>query len=173
MNFILFLADFSVMKPEPGLLLWTIIIFAIFWIMMSRFAFKPIQAALKQRETDIQNSLDEAKKAREDMAGLKAENEKLLRQAQEERMKILKEANDVKDNIIAEAKEKAKAEAQKIVASAKQEIEHQRMAAITDIKNQIGTMAINIAEKVLRKELQSNPEQERLVNSLVDEMKLN
>jgi len=173
MNFILFLADFSVMKPEPGLLLWTLVIFALFWFMMAKFAFKPIQAALKQRESDIQNSLDEAKRAREEMAGLKAENEKLLRQAQEERMKILKEASEAKETIIAEAKDRAKAEAQKIVANAKQEIEHQRMAAITDVKNQIGTMAINIAEKVLRKELQGNQEQERLVNSLVDDMKLN
>ncbi|MFN7115583.1 MAG: F0F1 ATP synthase subunit B [Saprospiraceae bacterium] len=173
MNFILFLADFSVMKPEPGLLLWTIVIFALFWFMMARFAFKPIQAALKQRESDIQNSLDEAKRAKEEMSNLKAENEKLLRQAQEERMKILKEANEAKESIIAEAKEKAKAEAQKIVANAKQEIEHQRMAAITDVKNQIGTIAIDIAEKLLRKELQNNQEQERLVNSLVDNMKLN
>lgn len=173
MNFVLFLADFSVMKPEPGLLLWTILIFALFWILMGRFAFKPIQAALKQRETDIQKSLDEAKKAREEMSNLKSENEKLLRLAQEERMKILKEANEVKDSIIGEAKEKAKAEAQKIVANAKQEIEHQRMAAVTDVKNQIGTMAINIAEKVMRKELQAGGEQERLVNSLVNEMELN
>jgi F-type H+-transporting ATPase subunit b len=173
MNFILFLADFSVMKPEPGLLLWTVLIFALFWFLMARFAFKPIQAALKQRETDIQNSLDEAKRAREEMSNLKNENEKLLRQAQEERMKILKEANEVKDSIIGEARDRAKEEANKIVANARQEISNMRMAAITDMKNQIGTMAIDIAEKVLRKELQAGGEQERLVNSLVNEMKLN
>lgn len=173
MNVVLFLADFTVMKPEPGLLIWTLLIFALFWFMMGKFAFKPIQAALKQRETDIQSSLDEAKRVREEMSNLKAENEKLLRLAQEERMKILKEANEVKDNIINEAKGKAKTEAQKIVENARQEIEHQRLAAITDVKNQIGTMAINIAEKVMRKELENNTEQERLVNSLVEEMELN
>jgi F-type H+-transporting ATPase subunit b len=161
------------MKPEPGLLLWTVLIFALFWFLMARFAFKPIQAALKQRETDIQNSLDEAKRAREEMSNLKNENEKLLRQAQEERMKILKEANEVKESIIGEARDKAKEEANKIVANARQEISNMRMAAITDMKNQIGTMAIDIAEKVLRKELQDGGEQERLVNSLVSEMKLN
>lgn len=169
----IFLADFSVMKPEPGLLVWTFLIFLLFWFLMGRFAFKPIQNALKKREQDIQSSLDEAKKAREEMSNLVAQNEQLLKQAQEERMKILKEANEIKDSIVNEAKTKAKDEANKIVASAKQEIEHQRMAAITDIKNQVGTMAIDIAEKIIRKELQGNKEQENFVNTLVKEMKLN
>ncbi len=161
------------MKPDPGLLIWTVAIFVLFWLLMARFAFKPIQQALKQREDDIQSSLDEAKKAREEMANLKAENEELLRQAQEERMKILKEANEAKENIIGEAKQKAKAEANNIISNAKQEIENQRMAAITDIKNQVGVMAIEIAEKVLRKELQDETSQEKYVDELVKDMKLN
>lgn len=169
----IFLADFTVMKPDPGLLVWTLLIFVLFWALMARFAFKPIQNALKQREDDIQKSLDEAKKAREEMANLKAENEQLLKQAQEERMKILKEANEAKEAIINESKNKAKEEAQKIVANAKEQIEHQRMAAITDIKNQVGKMSLEIAEKVIRKQLESNQEQERFVNTLVEEMKLN
>lgn len=169
----IFLADFTVMKPDPGLLVWTLLIFILFWALMARFAFKPIQNALKQREDDIQKSLDEAKKAREEMSNLKAENEQLLKQAQEERMKILKEANEAKEAIIGEAKNKAKEEAQKIVANAKEQIEHQRMAAITDIKNQVGKMSLEIAEKVIRKQLEGNQEQERFVNTLVEEMKLN
>lgn len=169
----IFLAEFSVIQPSPGLFVWTVIIFALFLTIMARFAFKPIQKALKQREDDIQKSLDEAKKAREEMANLKAENEQLLKLAQEERMKILKEANEAKETIISEAKNKAKEESQKIVASAKQDIENQRMAAITDIKNQVGTMAIAIAEKLLRRELEANSEQERLVKNLMEEMKLN
>ncbi len=173
MSAIIFLADFSVMKPEPGLLLWTTIIFALFWMLMARFAFKPIQNALKQREADIQQSLDEAKKAREEMANLKSENEQLLRQAQEERMKILKEANEAKETIINEAKTRAKEEAQKIVASAKEQIENQRMAAITDIKNQTGMMALEIAEKLIRRQLKGDTEQEQFVKTLLEEMKLN
>ncbi len=169
----IFLAEFSVMMPNPGLLLWTSIIFLLFWTLMALFAFKPIQSALKQREHDIQKSLDEAKNAREEMANLKAENEQLLKQAQEERMKILREANEVKESIVKEAKERAKEEAHKIIAEAKQTIEHQRMAAITDIKNQVGKISLEIAEKVIRKELQGNAEQEKFVNALVDEMKLN
>lgn len=172
-NAMIFLADFSVMKPDPGLLIWTILIFILFWFIMARVAFKPIQQALKKREDDIQSSLDEAKKAREEMANLKAENEELLKQAQEERMKILKEANEAKEHIISEAKQRAKDEANKIVSNAKQEIENQRMAAITDIKNQVGVMSIEIAEKVLRKELEDGKAQERFVSKLVDDMKLN
>ncbi len=169
----IFLAEFSVMMPSPGLLIWTTLIFILFWTLMARFAFKPIQNALKQRESDIQTSLDEAKHAREEMAMLKADNEKLMRQAQEERANILKEANEAKESIITEAKVKAREEAQKMIANAKMEIEHQKLAAMTDVKNQIGTMAIEIAEKLLRKELQNGAEQERLVNSLVNDMKLN
>ncbi|MBK7872433.1 MAG: F0F1 ATP synthase subunit B [Saprospiraceae bacterium] len=169
----IFLADFTAMQPNPGLILWTALIFILFWTLMGRFAFRPIQNALKQREEDIQKSLDEAKKAREEMANLKAENEQLLRQAQEERMKILREANEAKESIVKEAKEKAKQEYNKIITDAKQQIEHQRMAAVTDIKNQVGKISLEIAEKIIRKELQGNIEQEKFVNTLVDEMKLN
>jgi F-type H+-transporting ATPase subunit b len=170
---LLFLADFSVIRPEPGLIIWTLLIFLIFWFLMARFAFGPIQKALKKREDDIQYSLDEAKRAREEMANLKAKNEELLAQAQEERSNILKEAREAKDTIINEAKEQAKEEAKKIVMNAKEDIENQRMAAITDLKNQVGSIAIEIAEKVLRRELDSKGDQEKFVGQLVDDMKLN
>lgn len=119
----IFLADFSVIKPDFGLLFWSTIYFVLFWLIMARFAFRPIASALKKREDDIQDSLDEAKNARDEMANLKSENEQLLIQAREERAKILREAKEAKDTIIKEAREKAKDEAKKIVASAKTEIE--------------------------------------------------
>ncbi len=169
----LFLADFSVIKPEPGLLLWTTVIFGLFWFMMSRYAFKPIAESLKKREMDIQNSLDEAKKAREEMANLQAENEKLLAQAREERSQILKEAKDAKDDIISEAKERANAEYKRKVESALQDIENHKMAALVALKNQAGQMAIEIAEKVLRKELADKKEQESYAQSLAESIKLN
>jgi len=168
-----FLFLFDVIKPDPGLILWTSVIFLLVWVTLGRMAFRPIQAALKKREDDIQGALDEAKKAREEMANLKAENEQLLVEAREERGAILKEAKEAKDSIINEAKEKAKDEAQKIVQNAKQEIENQRMAVLTEVKNQVGTMAIEIAEKVLRKQLEGAKDQEAFVNQLVDEIKLN
>ncbi len=169
----LFLADFSVFKPDPGLLLWTTVIFGLFWFLMSRFAFKPIAESLKKREMDIQNSLDEAKKAREEMANLQAENEKLLAQAREERSQILKEAKEAKDEIIAEAKERANTEYKRKVESALQDIENQKMAALVALKNQAGQMAIEIAEKVLRKELADKKEQESYAKSLAESIKLN
>ena len=166
----LFLADFTVIRPEPGMIIWTTIIFGIFWFIMSRFAFKPISDALKERETDIQSSLDEAKKAREEMANLKSENEALLALAQEERSKILKDAKAAKETIINEAKDKAKEEAKKIVTSAKAEIENQKMAAMIDLKNQVGNIALDIAEKVIARELKSQPEHEQYVNQLVKDL---
>ena len=168
----IFLADFSVIKPDFGLLFWTTIIFLLFWFVIGRFAFKPIAQALRKREEDIQNSLDEAKKAREEMSELKSENEALLAKAQEERSKILREAKEAKDGIIKEAKEKANEEYRAILASAKQEIENQKMAAIVELKNQIGNYSLEIAEKVLKRDLHDDKEHEDLVNKLVDELKL-
>jgi len=172
MNYIL-LADFSVIRPDFGLFFWTSVIFILFWLLMSKFAFRPIAEALLQRQTDIQDSLDEAKKAREEMANLKAENQELLRQAQEERVAILREAKEAKDAIIAEAKTSAKAEASKIVASAKEQINNQKMAAVTDMKNQAGQMAIDIAEKMLKSELSGEAASESFVKKLISEAKLN
>lgn len=169
----LFLADFNVLKPEPGLLFWTTLIFLIFWFLMSKFAFKPIGNALKQRELDIQSALDEAKKAREEMSHLQAENEKLLAQAREERSAILKEAKEAKEEIIAEAKERAGAEYKRKVESAIQDIENQKQAALVSLKNQAGQMAVEIAEKLLSRELSNKTEQEAYAKSLAEKINLN
>jgi F-type H+-transporting ATPase subunit b len=167
------LADFSVIKPDFGLFLWTTVFFLIFWFGISKVAFRPIANALKKREDDIQGALDEAKLAKEEMQNLKSENEKLLALAREERAKILKEAKDTKNSIINEAKTKAKEEASKIVNSAKIEIENQKSAAITEVKNKVGNMALEIAEKVLRKELTKDKSQVDFAEQLVKEIKLN
>ncbi len=169
----LFLGDFSVIKPEPGLLFWTTVIFLIFWFLMSRFAFKPIAESLKKREQDIQDALDQAKKAREEMANIQAEHDKLVAEAREERAQILKDAKNAKDEIIAEAKERANAEYKRKVESAIQDIENQKMAALVDLKNQAGRMAIEIAEKILHRELANKRDQEAYAKSLVDNIKLN
>jgi F-type H+-transporting ATPase subunit b len=170
---LIFLADFSPIKPDFGLLLWTAVIFLIFWFMIGKAAFRPIANALKKREDDIQNSLDEAKRAREEISNLKAENEELLKQAQEERAKILKEAKEAKDSIVSAAKETAKEEAKRIVADAKELIENQKMAAITEMKNAAGKMAIEVAEKILKSELKGDAANEDFVKRLVDDIKLN
>ena len=168
---ILFLADFSVIRPEPGLLIWTTIIFLLFWGMMGKFAFKPIQNALKERETDIQNSLDAAKKAKEEISSLQSHNENLLKQAAEERAAILKEAKEAKEAIISEARERAKEEAQKIAQAAKLEIEHQKMEMLTNVRNEIGLMSIEIAEKLIHQRLSDKQESLQLTKKLVDEIR--
>ena len=169
----MFLADFSVIKPDPGLLFWTTVIFLLFWFLMSRFAFKPIAESLKKRETDIQDALDQAKQARAEMANLQAENEKLLAQAREERTQMLKEAKEAAEQYRTDKKEQADQEYRRKVESALQDIENQKNAAMVDLKNRAGQLAIDIAEKVLRKELANNPEQVAYAKSLVENMKLN
>ncbi len=169
----IFLAGFAPFQPTPGLALWSLIIFLLFWLLMSKYAFKPMMEGLKKRETTISDALAEAQKAREEMANLKAENEQILAEAREERSKMLKEAKDTKLSIINEAKEKAKEDAIRITTSAKQEIENEKKAALMEVKNEVGMMATEIAEKILRKELKGNPEHESFVNTLVGEFNQN
>lgn len=168
-----YLLDFSPIKPDIGLILWTTIIFGLFWALVGRFAFRPIADALRKRELDIQTSLDEAKLARQEMSNLKAENEKLLSEAREERARILKDAKDAGERIVNEAKTRARDEAQKIVTSARDEIEGQKKQALIEVKNQVGNMALDIAEQVLRQRLKDDRAQVDLVNTLVKEIKLN
>ena len=167
------LLSFTPFQPTPGLAIWSLLIFLLFWIIMGKFAFKPIAQALAKREDDIQHAIDQAKLAREEMANMKSENVKLLAQAREERSKILQEAKDIKNQIIHEAKEKAKEEASKIVTNAMADIDNKSKAAIAQIKNEIGGMALSIAEKVIRKELKGNNDQENFVNELVKDLNLN
>ena len=169
----IFLLDFSPIKPDLGLLIWSTFIFILFWIVMAKMAFGPIKDALKKREGDIQDALDEAKKAREEMAALKSQNEQVLAEAREERSKILKEAKEMKDSIVNEAKTKAKEEAQRIVISAQAGIENQRKALLVDVKKHAGMLALEIAEKVIKKQLAGDSEQEKFANSLIDDIKLN
>lgn len=170
---IFLLADFSVIKPDPGLIFWTALIFITMWTILGRMAFKPIQNALKKRETDIQEALDEAKLARQEMSNVQAENQKMLAEAREERARMLKDAKETKEQIVKEAKDQAREEAKKIVTSAQQDIENQRKVAMAELKKEVGAMAIEIAEKVLRKQLAGDEAQEQFVNTLVDDIKLN
>jgi len=129
--------------------------------------------ALNDREHDIQTALDEAKKAKEEMANLKAENEALLQQAREERKVMLAEATNTKNQIISEAKDKAKSETNKMIANARLEIQNQKNAALTEVKNQAGLLAIEVAEKVIKKELKSSGEHQSYVDKLIQDISNN
>lgn len=171
--FSIVLMEFNPIKPDLGLILWTTVIFGIFWLLIAKTAFKPIANALMKRESDIQEALDEAKKAKEEMSNLKAANEKLLAEAREERSKMLKEAKETKNQIISDARQAAKEEASKVMSQASLDIENQKKAAMMEVKNEVGAIALSIAEKVIRKELAGNSEQENFVNSLVKDLSLN
>lgn len=163
----------NLINPDPGLIIWTLIAFGAVFLILKKFAWKPILNALEEREQTIASSLEQAQKARDEMARLKSDNEKILSEAKEERAQLLKEARTLSDKLINEAKEKAKEEAHKIVANAKVEIENQKKAALIEVKNQVGQIAIDVSEKILKRELKDKPAQDSFVAGLVNEMKLN
>ena len=167
------LLSFTPFQPSPGLAIWSLVIFVLFWLLMGKYAFTPIAKALEKREDDIQKSMDEAKKAREEMSNMQSQNEQLLADARAERSKILQEAKEMKNHIIGEAKLTAKGEASKIVLNAKVDIENERKAALLEAKNKVGSIAIEIAEKIVRKELKSNADHVSYVGGLVEEIKFN
>jgi F-type H+-transporting ATPase subunit b len=163
----------NLLTPEFGLLIWTLLAFLVVFYVLAKFAWPPIMKGLKDREQGISNSLATAEKVRAEMLQLKNENEILLAKAREERAEILKEARAMKDKIINEARDQAKVEAGKIIVDAQAAIETQKMAALTDIKNQVGNMVVEISEKILRRELTNKPEQENYIKQLAEEVKLN
>ena len=167
------LADFTPLIPEYGQMFWTTLVFILVWLVLGKLAFKPITEALKTREDEIQDAIDSAVTTKAEMAKLQAENQVILAQAQEEKSSILKDARDAKNQILDEAKSQAKAEAAKIVASAKVELENQKNAAMAEVKKEVGSMALEIAEKVIQKELSGNAEHKSLVDKLVADIKLN
>src|SRR5438552_9311903 len=136
----------DLLKPNFGLLIWTLFGFLIFLFILGKFAWPAIVKGLKQREQGIADSLATAERVRAEMAQLKNENEELLAKAREERGQLLKEARETKERIINESKEQAKIEANKIIADAQAAINTQKMAAITDVKNQIGKLVIEVSE---------------------------
>lgn len=165
--FNLFLVDFSVIKPDPGLLFWTTIFFLLVWGVLGKVAFKPIAKALKKRENEIQESIDEAKLVQAQMAQLKDDNAKLLAEAREESTRIIGEAEAYAKQRREEAVSEAKAAAQKVSADAQRDIANMRDSAMADLKKEVGVMALDIAEKVLQKDLKSDTSQSALVNELV------
>lgn len=167
------LAEFNVIKPDFGLFFWTVLIFVLLWTILGKKAFKPIARALKEREDSIREALASAETAKAEMASLQAQNETLLVQAREERSKMLNEARESAAKVIAEAKNKARDEAGKIIESANTEIENQKRAAIQELKSQTGMMAVQIAETLLKKQLSNDQAQVDLARSLADDIKLN
>ena len=149
----------ELIKPEIGLIFWMSISFLMVLFILGKYAWPMILKALKEREESISNALNSARKAKEEMAALNADNEKLIIQARGERDLLLKEARDTRDSIVAEARNKAQSEANKIMTQMRETINNEKMAALTELKNQVAAMSIEIAEKILRHELSNDEKQ--------------
>src|SRR3984885_9877491 len=160
----------DLLTPDLGLFLWNLLAFVILFFILKKTAWKPVLNSLKEREQGIADSLATAERVKAEMAQLKNENEALLAKAREERALLLKEARETKDKIINEAKDQAKTEANKIITEAQIAITAQKMAALTEVKNQVGKLVIEVTEKVLRKELNNKEAQESHISGLVNEV---
>ena len=160
----------SLILHDLCVLFWTTVIFLVFWFLMGKFAFTPIVTAIKDREKSIDDALSAADKAKSEMMQLQSDNAALLKEAKEESAKILKEAKDVKESVIADAHNKAKEEAAKIIAAAKVEIEAQKKAALAEVKNEVSKLSLDIAQKVLGRELETAKDQQSYINTLVDKL---
>ena len=163
----------ELVKPEFGLIFWMTLSFLIVLFLLKKFAWKPILDSLKERETSIEDALNSAKKARDEVSNMKAENERILQEARNERDVLLKQARETKDQIVNEARGKAQIEADRIITIARETINNEKMAAITELKNQVATLSIEIAEKVIRQQLSTDEKQKALVNDLLKDVKLN
>jgi len=163
----------NLLTPEFGLLIWTLLAFLVVFFILGKFAWPMIVKGLKQREQSIADSLATAEQVKAEMAQMKSENEALLAKAREERALLLKEARETKDKIINEAKEQAKLEANKIITEAQIAINTQKMAALTEVKNQVGKLVLETTERVLRREFANKQVQEDHIQSMINEIKLN
>jgi len=161
------------LSPSYGLIVWTTLAFGTVLFLLKKFAWKPILKSLDEREKSIQSAINEAKKAREEMSSLKSDNEKILALAKTERDGILKEAREIKEKMIVEAKDRAGKEAEKIVAIARENIQNEKMAAITELKNQVAHLSIEIAEKILKQELSEKDKQKSIVKNLLEDVRMN
>ena len=156
-----------------GLFFWQAIILVILIVLLAKFAWKPILAALAAREEGISNALLAAENAKKDMQNLKADNEKLLAEARAERDAMIKEAREIKEKMIADAKSEAQAQGEKMIESAKASIESEKNAAMAELKNQVSTLSLEIAETLLKGELSNKEAQTNLVEKMLGDAKLN
>ena len=163
----------SLTSPAIGLVFWSVLIFGLFFFLLTKFAWKPILSAVKARDEMIKGSLASAAKAREEMLKLQSDNEAILKKAREEREVILKEAREVRDKLIGEAKGKATEEAEKIVEKAKAGIEREKTKALAEIHEQVANLSIDIASKILGEKLAKTDEQSKLIDKYIKDIDLN
>ncbi len=163
----------SLTTPAVGTLFWSVLIFVLFFIILTKFAWKPILNAVKARDEMIKGSLESAERARKEMMKLQSDNETIIRKAREEREGILREAREVRDKLISEAKGKASEEAEKIVDKARAGIESEKRKAMSEIREQVSTISVEIASRLLGEKLLKTGEQEKLIDNYLKEIDFN
>ncbi len=163
----------DLVTPDIGILFWMVLSFSIVFFILKKFAWKPILSALKDREESINNSLLSAENATKKMQQLNADNEILIAKAQKERDLLLKEAREIKEEIISQAKQMARDEANKILDQAYLDIDNERKSAINDIRKQIAIISVDIAEKIVQEKLSKDNKQTELINTLLKDIHLN
>lgn len=163
----------ELLTPNIGIIFWSLIAFLITLFILGRFVWKPLISALNEREQGITDSVLAAENVKKEMAMMKSENEALLAKARDERALMMREAKETRDKIIADARELARLETNKIVSDAQAVINQQKMAAITELKNNVGKLVIEVSEKVLRRELGSKDAQEQYIQDLTHNVELN
>lgn len=163
----------SLVSPEIGLIFWMSLSFLIVLFILKKFAWKPILGMLKEREQSIEEALEKADRAKEKMAEIQADNEKILQEARLEREKILQQADEMRSKIISDAKEDALAESKKIMEAAKSDILREKESAVKEIKTQVVHISVDIAEKILKKNLSEDKAQTDYAQSLLKDMDLN
>tara|TARA_B110000003_G_scaffold109362_1_gene111956 strand:+ start:1588 stop:2082 length:495 start_codon:yes stop_codon:yes gene_type:complete len=163
----------DLVTPDIGLIFWTTLSFLILLFILGKFAWKPILNSVNDRETSILKALKEAENAREEMKNLTADNERILKDARIEREAMIKEARDIKVKMISDAKEEAKTTADAIISQAQEAIENEKKSAMADLKRQMASLSIEIAEKVVKEELSNKDKQLKLVEDMLNDSTLN
>lgn len=163
----------ELLTPDLGLLFWQLVIFGSLFFLLRKYAWGPITQSLKEREDNIQGALDLAQQTRGEMAKLKAENEQILAQARIERDTILRGAKETADKLVTDARDKAAIEGQRMLEQAREAMQNERQALVASMKKEVVNLSIEVAEKVLRRELTDKPAQEKLVQDLVASSRLN
>lgn len=163
----------DLVTPDIGLIFWTTVSFAILYFILAKFAWKPILGAVNEREKSIKDALSAAEKAKEEIVNLKADNEKILNEAKLQRESLLKEAREIKSKIIADAESEATEKANKLVETAKIAIENEKSAAMKELQDTVVDLSLNIAEKLLSKELDNKEKQLKNIQDILDKTKLN
>jgi len=163
----------DLVTPDVGLLFWTVLSFAILFFVLKKFAWKPIVGTVNDREQSIKDALASAENAKKEMENLTADNERILKEARAEREMMIKEARDLKAKMISDAKEEAKVTADKMIVQAQEAIENEKKSAMADIKKQVASLSIEIAEKVVKEELSNNDKQLKLVEDMLGDATLN